>query len=97
MDGEVKKTANWDPGTLDKTRKNIGSIDAEEAANMAKKLGGEVFYERTTPSEEKVSGRNPTKPAVKQTPRSDKTYTSLTTPRRYTREELPNTSKRVNG
>ena len=39
MDGEVKKTADWEPGTLDKTRKNIGSLDAGEAADMAKKLG----------------------------------------------------------
>ena len=48
MDGDVKRTANWEPGTLDKTRKNIGSLDADEAANMARKLGGEVLYERTS-------------------------------------------------
>ena len=26
MDGEVKKTADWEPGTLDKTRKNIEKL-----------------------------------------------------------------------
>ena len=96
MDGEVKKTADWEPGTLDKTRKNIGSLDAGEAADMAKKLGGQVLYERSTSTEGNVSGRAPTKPSTTTRPKSDRTYTSLTTPRRYTREELPNVSKRVN-
>ena len=32
------KTADWAPGTLDKTRKAIGDIDPKEAATMAKKL-----------------------------------------------------------
>lgn len=44
------KTANWAPGTLDNTRKNIGDIDREEARLMAKKLGGEVMYERSNNS-----------------------------------------------
>ena len=44
------KTANWAPGTLDNTRKNIGDIDREEAKLMAKKLGGEVMYERSNNS-----------------------------------------------
>ncbi|MCK9170768.1 MAG: hypothetical protein M0P01_10170 [Treponema sp.] len=43
------KTANWNPGTLDQTRKAIGQIAPEEAAFMAKKLGGEVLNERSEP------------------------------------------------
>jgi 3-dehydroquinate dehydratase len=43
MSDEIKRVADWEPGTLDKTRKNIGNIDSEEAAIMAKKLGGEVL------------------------------------------------------
>lgn len=41
------KTADWAPGTLDNTRKNIGDIDREEAKIMAKKLGGQVMQERS--------------------------------------------------
>ena len=37
MSDEIKRVADWEPGTLDKTRKNIGNIDSEEAAIMAKK------------------------------------------------------------
>ncbi len=37
------------PGTLDNTRKNIGPIDAEEAKEMQRKLGGEVLPERAEP------------------------------------------------
>ncbi|MBQ9494146.1 MAG: hypothetical protein IJR50_00735 [Treponema sp.] len=43
-----RKTADWEPGTLDKTRKAIGNIEPHEAAAMAKKLGGEVLNERST-------------------------------------------------
>ncbi|MDR9860280.1 hypothetical protein [Treponema socranskii] len=43
----LNKTADWAPGTLDKTRKAIGDIDPQEAATMAKKLGGEVLNERS--------------------------------------------------
>ena len=50
MADEINRTADWEPGTLDKTRKNIGLIDEKEAATMAKKLGGQVMYERTTSS-----------------------------------------------
>ena len=46
MDGDVKKTADWEPGTLDKTRKNIGEIDATEAANMAKNLAVKFFMKK---------------------------------------------------
>jgi hypothetical protein len=44
------KTADWAPGTLDKTRKAIGAIDPAEAAIMAKKLGGQVLNERSAPA-----------------------------------------------
>ena len=46
----LNKTADWAPGTLDKTRKAIGDIDPKEAATMAKKLGGEVLNERSVPT-----------------------------------------------
>ena len=48
MADKINGTADWAPGTLDKTRKNIGEISDKDAAVMAKKLGGEVLYERTT-------------------------------------------------
>ena len=54
------KTADWAPGTLDNTRKNIGAIDREEAKLMAKKLGGEVMYERSSTTDtlsKKSSGK----------------------------------------
>ena len=41
--------AKWEPGTLDKTRQNIGPIDAEEAKKMMQKLGGEIFAEKSAP------------------------------------------------
>ncbi|MBR1638343.1 MAG: hypothetical protein IJ688_03050 [Treponema sp.] len=47
---EINKTADWAPGTLDKTRKNIGEISEKDAAAMAKKLGGQVMYERSSSS-----------------------------------------------
>lgn len=54
------KTADWAPGTLAQTRKNIGDIDESEAAIMAKKLGGQILYEKTpnfAESEEKLRQR----------------------------------------
>ena len=41
--------AKWEPGTLDKTRQNIGSISKEEAERMTKVLGGEIFVEKSRP------------------------------------------------
>ena len=41
--------AKWEPGTLDKTRQNIGNISKEEAARMTKVLGGEIFVEKSKP------------------------------------------------
>ena len=37
MSDETIKTADWAPGTLDNTRKNIGDLSDVEAADMAKK------------------------------------------------------------
>lgn len=47
MSDSKPKTADWAPGTLDKTRKAIGSIDKVEAEKMKMVLGGEVMYEKT--------------------------------------------------
>lgn len=44
-----KPEAKWEPGTLDQTRKNIGPIDETEAKEMMKKLGGEIFTEKSAP------------------------------------------------
>jgi hypothetical protein len=41
--------AIYEPGTLDRTRANLGDIDDEEAKRMAKILGGEVFVEKDRP------------------------------------------------
>ena len=48
MAEKINGTADWAPGTLDKTRKNIGDISDKDAVDMAKKLGGQVLYERTS-------------------------------------------------
>lgn len=51
-DYEMKRKtpqAVFEPGTLDNTRRNIGVLDAEEAAKMQKVLGGEVFTEKSVP------------------------------------------------
>ena len=46
-----KKTPEkYAPGELEKTRKNIGPIDEEDAKEMADKLGGEVGVERSEES-----------------------------------------------
>ena len=52
------KTADWAPGTLDNTRRNIGEIDREEAKLMAKKLGGEVMYERSSSTADSLSKKS---------------------------------------
>lgn len=49
MGEEKRPQAVWAPGTLDATRKNIGAIDAEEAARMTKVLGGEIMTEKSAP------------------------------------------------
>ncbi|MCR5605761.1 MAG: hypothetical protein K6F69_02970 [Treponema sp.] len=44
-----KPEAKYEPGTLDRTRANIGAIDEEEAKRMTKILGGEIFIEKSPP------------------------------------------------
>lgn len=44
-----KVEQNWEPGTLDNTRKNIGPIDKEEAVRMTQILGGEIKLEKSAP------------------------------------------------
>lgn len=41
------KTADWEPGTLEHTRKNIGEISKAEAERMTQILGGEIMYEKS--------------------------------------------------
>lgn len=48
-DERTPKTADWEPGTLEKTRRAIGEIGAEEARLMQKKLGGEILREKAAP------------------------------------------------
>ena len=56
MNDEFNRTADWEPGTLDKTRRNIGDIDAMEAAEMTKKLGGQILYEKSSSDSSIPSG-----------------------------------------
>lgn len=80
------KTADWAPGTLANTRKNIGELDSAEAAEMAKKLGGEILYEKTTPASEsslaKTSSRSSSSGVIKRKPSSssDSSSTSSSAP-----------------
>ena len=100
MSDEIKRVADWEPGTLDKTRKNIGNIDSEEAAIMAKKLGGEVLYEKSTSS---YSNNSPSKNTGKiirnassSSSSSSNSSSNNNTPKRRTKEELPVISKKTN-
>ncbi|MCQ2589744.1 MAG: hypothetical protein MJ179_04895 [Treponema sp.] len=93
----TSRTADWEPGTLDKTRKNIGEIDATEAATMAKKLGGQNLYERTTSG---GSGQ-PNKAGRimrEMTPSTPKPVQKAPTiaAKKHIREELPACSKKMN-
>ena len=102
MAEEINKTADWAPGTLDKTRKNIGDISDKDAAVMAKKLGGQVMYERSStnsaPSQNK-GGRI----VRQQSSGSGSSSSSSSMPdfsgqkKRYQRELLPNISKKTAG
>lgn len=44
-----KPEARWEPGTLDNTRRNIGTIDKTEALRMQKVLGGQIYSEKSAP------------------------------------------------
>ena len=73
------KTADWAPGTLDKTRKAIGDIDPKEAATLAKKLGGQVLNERTehadSPIQNTPRAKRPSAPPPR-TPRNPSSSSS---------------------
>jgi len=53
----AKKTAVYAPGELDRVRSKLGPLEADEAREIAKKLGGEVGYERTEEEEKAKHGR----------------------------------------
>ncbi len=54
-DNQPKKSTSFlEPGTLDKTRKNIGAIDPDEARRMTKILGGEILQEKSAPIDPKT-------------------------------------------
>lgn len=61
MDGQddkpKKPVYKYEPGELDKTRKNLGFIEADEAKKMAQMLGGEVGLEKSAPVDEKAIRR----------------------------------------
>lgn len=107
MSEEINRTADWEPGTLDKTRKNIGNIDASEAADMAKKLGGQVMYERSSSSSTAQNSNPKAGRIVRQAPQSQgigsgSGGSSFTLPNptsdghKYRRENLPQINKKVN-
>jgi len=52
----AKKTAVYAPGELDRVRDKLGPLDADEAKAIAKKLGGEIGYERTEEEEKARQG-----------------------------------------
>jgi hypothetical protein len=53
----AKKAAVYAPGELDRVRDKLGPLDADEAKAIAKKLGGEVGYERSEEEEKARQGR----------------------------------------
>ncbi len=104
MSDEINKTADWAPGTLDKTRKNIGDISEKDAAAMAKKLGGQVMYERSSNSSSgggsgsSKAGRIVRQPSGGSSSgggNSQSSSAGVAAPKRHVREELPNMSKKV--
>ncbi|MGN0729803.1 hypothetical protein [Treponema sp.] len=71
MEKENLPRRTLEPGTIDKTRKNIGPIDAGEAMIMQKKLGGEVLREKSAPSASAMpSGRRRIEPTIRASGRS---------------------------
>lgn len=103
MSDEIKKTADWAPGTLDKTRKNIGDLSDSDAADMAKKLGGEVMYERSSDSSSSnVNNVNKAGRIMRQTSgsnsgsRNSNSGVGIPGPKkRYIREDLPAITKKT--
>src|SRR5574344_1285639 len=98
MAEEINKIADWEPGTLEKTRKNIGNIDENEAASMAKKLGGEVYYERTTNKSSSNTNPNNTGRIVRKQTGTESNNTSemAQMQRKRNKEDLPLISKKTN-
>lgn len=104
MSEQINRTADWAPGTLDKTRKNIGEISNQDAQEMIKKLGGKVMYER---SEQKPDSTNSNKTGriirssqntpIQNSNQQEKKHnqTNQTTKKRNTHEDLPSVSKKV--
>ena len=73
MADDKNKTADWAPGTLENTRRNIGNLDKNEAAEMAKKLGGQVMYEKSSHTSSGASAGGSSKPnlgVIKRNPAS---------------------------
>lgn len=98
MDDENNRSriSDWEPGTLDKTRKNIGEIDADEAALMVKKLGGEVMYERSAGSSGQGKARNTGRIIRSQQTASPEPHQqSPAAPKKHGREMLPPISKKA--
>jgi len=52
----AKKAAIYAPGELERVRNKLGRFEADEARELAKKLGGEVGYERTEEEEKARQG-----------------------------------------
>ena len=50
-----KPPARYEAGQLEKTRKNIGVLEKEEAARMMKVLGGEIGVEKSEEIDDVVS------------------------------------------
>ena len=72
MSDQINRTADWAPGTLDKTRKNIGEIseqmynrDIEIAQKNALNEMAEEVYQRVMKSLQ-VEVRNEASPAIKE-------------------------------
>lgn len=96
MADEISKTADWAPGTLDRTRKNIGEISNKDASEMAKKLGGQVMYESSTGSSNpNKGGRIVRKTSSSSSSNSPSQRQNNPSQKKYIREDLPNISKRV--
>lgn len=111
MSDDTIKTADWEPGTLDKTRKNIGSIDAFEAAEMTRKLGGQVLYEKSSPGSSPNQGVVPKSGRIVRNTdsssggaaggsvnsnNSKSNGQGIPTPRKRSHEELPEIPKKMN-
>ncbi|MBC6713240.1 hypothetical protein [Treponema sp. Marseille-Q3903] len=106
-DDHVRKTADWEPGTLDKTRKNIGEISDTDAATMAKKLGGEILYERSFSASSAANSGNSSKAGriMRQSGSgssgsgansgSNANTAAMLAAKRRKREELPSISKKT--